>query len=218
MRIHLQLTENTELVPFNHQPKLVGTLHKWIGSNKIHGELSLYSFSQLSGGKKADEGLVYSTGANWFISFYNNSVLKDIVLNIKNSPNVCYGMIVKSITIQETPNFSNIEYFNIASPVLIKRNIDKMIKHYIYTDREASTLLSETLQNKMRQIGLKDNTLKMEFDLSFRNASTKLIDYKGIKNKASWCPIIIQGKPETKAFAWNVGIGNSTGIGFGALI
>jgi CRISPR/Cas system endoribonuclease Cas6 (RAMP superfamily) len=33
----------------------------------------------------------------------------------------------------------------------------------------------------------------------------------------NWCPIIIKGKPETKLFAWNVGLGNSTGIGFGAI-
>jgi CRISPR/Cas system endoribonuclease Cas6 (RAMP superfamily) len=29
--------------------------------------------------------------------------------------------------------------------------------------------------------------------------------------------VIIEGKPETKLFAWDVGIGNSTGIGFGAI-
>lgn len=44
-----------------------------------------------------------------------------------------------------------------------------------------------------------------------------LIDYRGVKNKASWCPIRIIGNAETKLFAWNAGIGNSTGIGFGAI-
>jgi CRISPR/Cas system endoribonuclease Cas6 (RAMP superfamily) len=29
--------------------------------------------------------------------------------------------------------------------------------------------------------------------------------------------VIIKGTPEQLAFAWNVGLGNSTGIGFGAL-
>jgi CRISPR-associated endoribonuclease Cas6 len=44
-----------------------------------------------------------------------------------------------------------------------------------------------------------------------------MIIYKGIANKANWCPVIIKGRPETKLFAWNVGLGNSTGIGFGAI-
>ena len=42
-------------------------------------------------------------------------------------------------------------------------------------------------------------------------------NYNGVENKASWCPVIVEGKPETKAFAWNVGLGNSTGIGLGAI-
>ena len=45
----------------------------------------------------------------------------------------------------------------------------------------------------------------------------KFPDGKGIENRASICPLIIIAKPETIAFTWNVGIGNSTGIGFGAI-
>jgi CRISPR-associated endoribonuclease Cas6 len=65
--------------------------------------------------------------------------------------------------------------------------------------------------------GLQDNTLDIRFDTSYSGAKTKLISYGKIKNRVSVCPIIIKGTPETKAFAWNVGVGNSTGIGFGAL-
>ena len=36
MRIHLISTENKEIVPFDYQQKLVGTLHKWLGENN-HG-------------------------------------------------------------------------------------------------------------------------------------------------------------------------------------
>ena len=37
-------------IPFNYQPKLVGTLHKWLGPNDIHGKLAMHSFSWLMGG------------------------------------------------------------------------------------------------------------------------------------------------------------------------
>jgi len=218
MRIHLNLSKNTKTVPFNYQYKLVGALHKWIGGNIFHDKLSLYSFSQLQRGEKTENGLNFSNGANWFISFYDNLMLKKIVLSIKKDPEACFGMNVKSITIQETPDFTNIEYFKVASPVFIKRTIDGKSKHYIYSDAESSELLTMTLQNKMKLADIEDDSLKIEFDKNYKNISTKLIDYKGIKNKASWCPVIIHGKPETKAFAWNVGVGNSTGIGFGALI
>ena len=69
----------------------------------------------------------------------------------------------------------------------------------------------------MKKVGLEDDRLEISFDLKYPKAGTKLIDYSGIKNRANWCPVIIKGKPETKLFAWNVGLGNSTGIGFGAI-
>jgi CRISPR-associated endoribonuclease Cas6 len=69
----------------------------------------------------------------------------------------------------------------------------------------------------MKLAGLEDDTLEIQFDRENPRATTKLINYKEIKNRTNWCPVIIKGKPETKLFAWNVGIGNSTGIGFGAI-
>ena len=69
----------------------------------------------------------------------------------------------------------------------------------------------------MKQANIQDETLEVNFDKNYEKAKTCLINYKGIKTRASICPVIIKGKPETKAFAWNVGMGNSTGIGFGAI-
>jgi len=57
----------------------------------------------------------------------------------------------------------------------------------------------------------------VRFDLSYHRAGTKLVTYKNIKNRANWCPVIINGKAETKSFAWEVGLGNSTGVGFGGV-
>jgi len=69
----------------------------------------------------------------------------------------------------------------------------------------------------MKLAGLADDQFDIRFDTSYPRAKPRKINYKGIENKASWCPVIIKGSPETKLFAWNVGLGNSTGIGFGAI-
>jgi CRISPR-associated endoribonuclease Cas6 len=69
----------------------------------------------------------------------------------------------------------------------------------------------------MKLAGIEDNGLSIKFDTDYPRASTKMLNYNGIKNRASWCPVFIEGEPETKLFAWNVGLGNSTGIGFGAI-
>ena len=71
----------------------------------------------------------------------------------------------------------------------------------------------------MHEVALEDDeTLAIHFDTSYEKKKLEaLIHYHDIGNKASLCPVIIHGKPETKHFAWEVGIGNSTGIGFGAI-
>lgn len=220
MRIHIKTTASNGTIPFDHQNKLTGTIHKWIGKNNAeHGHLSLYSFSMLTNGKiDANKlGLEFKNGTSFFISTFNDDLLKEIVFNIQKDPTMFCGLKVKEIVIQETPNLTNVEHFLVASPVLIKRSQGKSIKHYLYTEKETSELLKETLQNKMKQVDLIDESLEIKFDKSYATAKTKVIHYNGIKNKANVCPIIIKGSPETKAFAWNVGIGNSTGIGFGAI-
>ena len=47
--------------------------------------------------------------------------------------------------------------------------------------------------------------------------SPKLVDIKGIKHRASLCPVVIEGDPVAISFAWNVGAGHLTGSCFGAL-
>lgn len=219
MRIHLKTTPNTELVPFEYQQKMVGTIHKWIGQNSIHNKISLYSFSWLNGAKVKDGRLQFSDGANFFISFYDEDIIKQIIKTILNDPVMFCGMSVIDIKIDEEPNLSQREVFYCASPILIKRRLeDGTIKQYNYNDSQANQLLKETLLSKMREAGLEeDDSLEISFDTSSAKKKTKLVHYHGIGNKASLCPVILKGRTTTKLFAWNVGIGNSTGIGFGAI-
>ena len=63
MRIHLKTTANDKLVPFDYQKYLVGTLHKWLGTNTEHDLMSLYSFSWLYGSVKEKDKLNFPKGA-----------------------------------------------------------------------------------------------------------------------------------------------------------
>lgn len=218
MRIHLKTTANTSPVPFNYQQKLVGTIHKWIGNNSIHDNISLYSFSWLNGGRKADNALDFSNGASMFISFYDETIIKQIIKSILDEPEMFCGLTVTNITIDANPAVEDRELFYCAGPIFIKRKLKEgAVRQYNFNDKEAGSLLKETLLSKMKEVGLEDDTLEIEFDTSFRGKRLKLIRYHNIGNKASICPVIIKAKPETKLFAWNVGIGNCTGIGFGAI-
>jgi CRISPR-associated endoribonuclease Cas6 len=220
MRLHIKFDSDNSQVPINHLKKLVGTVHKWLGpNNEEHGQVSLYSFSWLRGGKlsASKQSLDFSAGGSLFISAWDREFISKHVNGIMENPDMFCGLKVRELTLQDNPDFSNIERFEAAAPVFVRNKVEDKAVHYLYSQPETSELLRETLLTKMAIAGLSDDSLEISFDKRYPKATTKLVHYGEIKNRANICPVIIKGLPETKAFAWNVGIGHSTGIGFGAL-
>lgn len=223
MRIYLRTTSNSSVIPFDYQQKMVGTIHKWLGNNDIHNKISLYSFSWLLGGKMIkDQGFTFPEGANFFVSFYEDEYLKILIGRILSDPEMFCGLKVTDVIIGNQPDFiEEPQCFKLASPIFIKRaqDRDRNYKFYLYSDEESNMLMTETLKHKMQEAGLlEDETLKVEFDLTYPKKQIKMVTIHGVKSKASMCPVIIHGTPESKLFAWTVGLGNSTGSSFGSLL
>lgn len=223
MRIHIKTASSNEIINFNHLHLLTGVLHKWFGKNDFHDKTSLYSFSHLSGGEATKTGLVFKQGATFFISCWSSEHAKLLVKGIQKDPSLFFGLQVEEVMLQENPDLTDKMGFALGSPIFIqRRDENNNKKFYYYSDKEASEFLKETLETKMTIAGLPlDETLKISFDLDYPKKRTQKIDYKRGNHitaiKANWCPVIIEGKPESKQFAWCVGLGNSTGIGFGAI-
>ncbi len=220
MRLYLSLTPNQEPVPFNHLPVLAGALHKWLGPNEAHDGLSLYSFSWLQGAVVSKQGLRFPKGATWFISAIDGEFLSRSVQGIFSDPHLRWDMQVTQANFVMPPDFSDTEEvrFLLASPIFIKRKLpDGSDKHYLYSDPESDALLTETLQHKLRVAGLSDAGVSVRFDRDYPKAKTQLLSYRGIDNRCSYCPVFVKGSAEQLAFAWTVGMGNSTGVGFGSV-
>lgn len=222
MRIYLHTTSNTAIIPFDYQQRMLGVIHKWLGSNEIHDKISLYSYSWLLNGIMLEKrGFTFSKGADFFISFYEEGYLQILIRAILADPEMFCGLIVKDVSVVEAPTFSEEpQHFRLASPIFIKRAScnGNDYKYYLFDYPESNALMTETLKHKMEKAGLPiDDTLKVEFDLNYSGKRKKMVTIHGIKSLTSMCPVIIYGKPESKAFAWTVGIGNSTGSSFGAL-
>ena len=210
--------ESEDIIPFNYQPILTGALHRWLGQNDLHDGLSLYSFSWLRGGRAISRGLSFPNGAHFFISAYDSRFLEKIIQNIKESPYIVNGLSVREVIVQKNPEFTNIENTLLfASPILVKRNVNGKDLHFSFDDDQSGEYLTETLKRKLRLAGLSDDSVFVEFDRSYHSPRTKVIYYNQVGNKVNLCPVKIKGSPEQVTFAWNVGIGNSTGIGFGAV-
>lgn len=218
MRIHLKTKSIEVIIPYNHQRLLVGAIHKWIGKgNEEHGDISLYSFSRLNGAKNCEKGLAFQHGSTFFFSAHDLGLIQQIIHRIQKDPILFDRLEIEEIIIQEEPDLESKDIYFTASPILIKHRDGDNIRHLTYKDSMAPACLEHTLKTKMNIAGLIDDSLKIEFIPNHPSASTKLVNYNGINNRSNWCPLLIMGKPETKVFAWNVGLGNSTGIGFGAI-
>jgi len=221
MRLHFTLSPNQEPMPFAYQHFLTGVFNKWLGHNPQHDEISLYSLSWLAGGFMKNGALDFLRGARWFISFHDDALADIISDRAIANPEVCCGMRVTRIVQQLTPKFGHKYTFKVGSPVLAKsKEIDGKVKHYIYSDPEADATLTVTLRHKLNRAGLgaPHNQATVSFDKTYLNPKTKLVTIKDIHNRASVCPVTIEGTPEAVAFAWNVGTGNGTGSGFGCLL
>lgn len=218
MRICLTTTSNDEVIPFDYQQKLVGVLHKWLGKNELHDSISMYSFSWLMNGKMTTDGFNFENGASWFLSFLDEKNIKTVVKTILDDPNMFGGLVVCDVSIQEDVDLSQRSLFYVASPIFIKRKVDDNIKYYTYEDAEANQLMIDTINHKMELADLPiDEELKISFDLSYSKKKIKKVRIHKIDCKCNMCPVIIEGKESTKKFIWNVGVGSSTGVGFGSI-
>lgn len=220
MRLNLRLTGNTEPVPFDHLHQLTGALHKWLGPNELHDQLSLYSFGWLDGAKPADGALDFPRGAAWTVSFHDPALAKKLLSGMLQKPDVAYGMRVFEAREQEPPHFSGCYRFKVAGPVVVRAPREGGGRDYLlWNDPRAAEALTRVLRRKLSAAGYTGEHLAAtaEFDQAYNGARPKLLTIKGIKHKASLCPVVVTGTPEAVRFAWLVGAGELTGSGCGAL-
>lgn len=218
MRIYLKLSKNNQEVPFNYQQLMTGVIHKWLGhQNKIHGQQSAFSFSWIQNTEANKKGINLKDHSYFFISAFDVGIIKNIIRGILTDPSMFHGIQVKDIQVANVPTFSNSNRFIMASPVLLKVKDEDNIRHVTIEHSDFEEVLTLNFKNKLQKAGISDHDLNISLDPNSSYRKTRLITYKGINNKTSLAPIIIEGNPEQIAYAWCVGLGNSTGIGFGAL-
>ena len=222
MRLHLHLAAD-QLVPFDYLPTLKSAFHLWTGHNEaLHNGLSRYAYSWLRGGRAGRGGIRFAEGAHWFISAPDREVIHTIVSGVLRAPEIGLGLRVQDVRMQEAPEFTAGEQpFRVASPVFIKHEVEKgkPADHLLPGHALADELLTATLRHKLREAGLDDAGAAVRFDPAYiATAKSKLFKYKQVQCRGSICPVLVSGSAEQIQFAWEVGVGHSTGIGCGALV
>lgn len=222
MRLQLQLTPNTQPVPFDHLHKLTGALHKWLGpNNDQHDGPSLYSFGWLRGGESRKETLTFPKGATWNISFLEDAAGRQLLKGILAEPTVAFGMDIFEVREVEPPNFQERHYFMTdGSAIVVRQKRPDGSREYVLWDNPAADeVLTQSFRRKLTSAGFSgpDLDVTVRFDRNYEPARTRKISIKGTNHRGSECPVIIEGTADAQYVAWTAGLGELTGSGFGAL-
>lgn len=229
MRIVVNFTKNTEPVQFNYLSNLNGYLHKVLGKgNEYHDKLSIYSTSFLHGGKRDEKTntLNFSNGASWYVSSPDMKFIKEFIENLYKNIDFSFGMKLESAH-KIDPNIKKIRnyfYLKSKSPILLKeRNGEtNKTKYYTYNDNflHTSDIMKKIIIKKAEdaKFVLNKSDFEIYFDHQYSNKKIKNINIKSINNTCSVCPIIIKTEDENVIkFITDVGVGHSTGSGFGCI-
>jgi len=230
MKLKIEFSKNTEPVPFSYVSNLNGYLHKVLGEdNPYHDDLSLHSTSFLHGGRISSNKkfLNFNNGATWYISSSESKFIEDFVKNVYNHIEFAFGMELLGVEmIEDMLTNDGVYYmFRTMSPVLLKQK-DRENNKNIYLTYEndiktTSDVMKSLILKKAKKalISINPEDFDISFNYEYDQKKIKWISVKKVNNKTSVCPVFVRtAKPEVAKFIYNVGVGHSTGSGFGFLM
>ena len=174
----------------------------------------------IRGTEKYGNSLKLSEDASFIFSTIDDQLAKTFLFGALNKKNIFNNINISSVTpIKE--NYKK-DYYYAVSPILLKYKEDKRNHYFTYEDDPTltSNMMKQVILKKASKFGvdIDQSDFSINFDHNYKDKKIKWIDVHGIKNKSSLCPIEIKGPAEIKEFICNVGVGNSTGSGFGTII
>lgn len=217
-RIKIELTKPTVPVPINNQHNLNGFIHESFGTNNpYHDKFSDYSISSLQGGRLNDDRhtLNFDTESpHFFISSDNEEFLMFAVQSFIVTKASMFGM--KFHTIGVFDDFKLNKYYDdviTISPIIVKNKEGKKIT---IEDDDFIYYLTENCKKKLLHKEIVDPTLKIEI-INPHKAKSKCVWVGNVFNPCSMVRLRIYGTKQTRSILYNMGLGGSTGSGFGAI-
>ena len=230
MKLKVEFSKNTEPVSFGYVSNLNGYLHKVLGSNnEYHDDISLYSTSFLYDGKisKNKKYFDFPNGAIWYVSSPDKDFITKFISNIYQNTNFAFGMKLKGVELvkSEIKNEDGYYLFHTKSPILLKQRDFETRKNVYYTYEDDVKTTSELMKSiilkkaEKASMPIKNEDFDISFDYEYPMKKIKWISIKTVNNKTSVCPVFIRtAKKEVAEFIYAVGVGHSTGSGFGFLL
>ena len=216
-RIRINLTQPTADVPVNNQHYLNGFIHESFGENNLfHDKFSDYNISSLQGGKlnKDKKTLNFSSENPHFFISGNEDFLMFAVNAFIFSKSSMFGMEFESVG--SFDDFKVNKYFDnviTISPIIVKN--DKKQKITV-ENGDFLHYLTLNCQQKLAHANIIDPSFKLEI-INPHKSKSKCIWVGKIFNPCSNVRLRVYGKKKTRETLYNMGLGGSTGSGFGSV-
>lgn len=202
------------IIPISCQKELNSFIYKTLGdNNKYHDSFSDYSISSIQGGKLFEKNkLKFNSLPYIIITSLNNEFISDMINGLQNKKYDFFGMKFHKFELSDFKPNKYFDIINTISPVIVKYNNRK-----ISIDNENFiSALKENCIKKLKYKGIEDNT----FDIEIRHkekSKTKLIKVGSIFNICTNISLYVHGTIESRITLYNMGLGGSTGSGFGTV-
>ena len=245
MRIKVNFSKNTSGVP-NNNKVVLEYLHRCLGrDNKYHDKASSYNVSHLYGGEISQQELNtlnFPNGGYFVVSSMDNEFMSKVLMGLLGNPDISYGIKFTNIEHINEQFITGWNHFAVLSPFIIKGNYGKndysfmtLNGEYKRSDGKWSVeenekynfqnVVKEYLINKLKKI---DDSLDLtsfnvkidEFDRDGKKHNkhkVKKVYVKNVLNYANQCQVSIHCNKRVAELLYNIGIGQSTGAGFGAM-
>ena len=218
MRVKIKLSGTNEILPLHNQHIVNGFFHKLIGiDNKFHNSQSDYVVSDLHGGKKIGKNEIsFKNGGYIMVSAYNPEILSLLLMGMMKHQQFNKDIKINGFEYLPPETFyDGWNHFRTCSPILLKDKT-KDIGFVILNDIDFIYKLTEQCKRKLTAINPKLDLSGFEISIKKHDAHMlKKVIVKNISNYANRCQLSIRCSKEVANILYNVGIGNSTGSGFG---
>jgi len=223
MRIKINFTQNTSPVPIDNQHLLNGYIHKCLGKdNKYHDTWSNYSISTLLGGKlnKDSKTLSFKDGAFITVTSEDREFLNLILMGTLDNKELFNGMKFAGFDHVEEKFNNGVNHFVTLFPgFIIKEPCPIHGERFIQlSDKDFDIKVKNYLIKKLKRI---DESLDLkDFDVKIEKRDwyyTKKVKVGKSFNISNMCQLDIRSSKEIAKLIYNIGVGKSTGSGFGAI-
>jgi len=238
MRITITFTSKNPLrLPYSYNHILQGFIYKHL--NEILGEFlhskgfsyqkrrfKLFTFSRILGKvKMVDGSFEFLSPLKITISSPSTDILQSLAENLLKRPDATFAdksLLIESITVGYTPEFSDSAEIQMLSPVTTYSTLlrgDGKRKTYYYNpfEEEFSQLLRDNIVKKYKAFYKKDPP-STEFSIEPLRVSKrdeKIITYKNFVIKGWMGRYRVSGNPELLRLAYDAGLGSKNSQGFG---